>query len=282
MKIGVAGLGLIGGSMARAFKFYTDNEVFGFDADSATLKRAQLVCAIDGELTDGNISECDVVIVALYPEAAVSYITKNADKFKKGAKVIDCCGVKQYVCKPCFKAAKEHGFVYYGGHPMAGTQFSGFQYAKETLFKNASMIIVPENTDDVCGLEEIRRIFTSIGFSSIKVTDAETHDRMIAYTSQLAHVVSNAYVKSPNSQLHKGFSAGSFKDLTRVAKLNEDMWTELFLENKEFLAEEIDHITEELKKYSDAIKAEDAKTLRQLLKEGRIAKENSDKLIENK
>ena len=218
----------------------------------------------------------DVVIVALYPEAALEYIKKNAAKFKKGAKVIDCCGVKQFLCEPCFKLAEENGFFFYGGHPMAGTQFSGFKYAKETLFKNASMIIVPRSADDISELEGVKKIFTAIGFSNITVTDAGTHDKMIAYTSQLAHVVSNAYVKSPNSKVHKGFSAGSFKDLTRVAKLNSEMWTELFLENGEFLAEEIDRIAEEMKKYSEAIKNKDAETLKMLLEEGSRMKEASN------
>ena len=275
MKIGIAGLGLIGGSMARAFKFYTDNTVYGFDIDEASVKRARLVCAIDDELTDENVSDCDVVIVALYPKDTVEYIEKYASKFKKGAKVIDCCGVKQFVCEPCFKLAEENGFRYYGGHPMAGTQFSGFKNAKETMFKNASMIIVPKNTDSISELEEVKKIFTSIGFSNVTITDAKTHDKMIAYTSQLAHVVSNAYVKSPNSKVHKGFSAGSFKDLTRVAKLNSEMWTELFLENSEFLAEEIDAIADELKKYSNAIKTNDEKTLKALLDEGCKMKESA-------
>lgn len=276
MKIGIAGLGLIGGSMARAFKFYTDNEVYGFDIDESSIKRAKLICSIDDEITEENISDLDIVIVALYPKATLQYIKENAPKFKKGAKVIDCCGVKQSLCDICFKLAKENGFCYYGGHPMAGTQFSGFKNAKETMFKNASMIIVPKNTDDISELEEIKKIFTSIGFSNITVTNAETHDRIIAYTSQLAHVVSNAYVKSPNSKVHKGFSAGSFKDLTRVAKLNSEMWTELFLENGEFLAEEIDRIADNLKKYSTAIKNKDAKALNALLDEGCRMKAESD------
>ena len=277
MKIGIAGLGLIGGSMAKAFKFRTENEVYGFDIDEGSFKRAVLVGAVDGRLNDSTISDCDLIIVALYPEATVNYICSNASKFKKDAIVVDCCGVKEYVCKPCFDVAEAYGFEYYGGHPMAGTQYSGFANAKENMFAGASMIIVPKNTDDIFKLDRVKSIFTSIGFRNITVTDAKTHDKMIAYTSQLAHVVSNAYVKSPNAQVHKGFSAGSFKDLTRVAKLNENMWTELFLENADFLTKEIDRIADELKKYSDAIKAKDAKTLCELLKEGRIAKEESEK-----
>ncbi len=277
MKIGIAGLGLIGGSMAKAFKFHTENEVYAYDIDEASFKRAVLVGAVDGRLDESTLGECDVIIVALYPDAAVEYVCSNAEYIKKGAVVVDCCGVKQYVCAPCFQAAEKHGFEFYGGHPMAGTQFSGFAHARENLFSGASMIIVPNDTNDIFKLDHVKSIFTSIGFKNITITDAATHDRMIAYTSQLAHVVSNAYVKSPNAQVHKGFSAGSFKDLTRVAKLNETMWTELFMENADFLTEEIDRIADELKKYSDAIKSRDAETLCDLLKEGSIAKENSEK-----
>ncbi len=275
MTVGVVGLGLIGGSVAKAFKYYTKSIVYGYDLSEDAYKKALLVGAVDERLSEDTIGRCDVVIVALYPDAAVKYIAHHASRFKKDALVVDCCGVKQYVCEPCFELAKEHGFCFYGGHPMAGTQFSGFEYSRENLFGGASMIIVPPNDAEQKNLDFVGELFKSIGFKTITVTDAATHDKMIAYTSQLAHVVSNAYVKSPNAQLHSGFSAGSFKDLTRVAKLNETMWTELFMENKEFLAGEIDRIAEELKKYSDAIKNDDADTLCALLKEGRIAKEST-------
>ena len=277
MNIGIVGLGLIGGSMAKAFKFYTEHTVLGYDKDALSVKRAKLVCAIDDELSDQNISECDVIIIALYPKATVDFVINKGPLIKKGALVFDCCGIKRYIYAPCFEAAEKHGFEFYGGHPMAGTQFSGFNHAKETMFKNASMIIVPKSADNIYKLENIKSLFTSIGFKTITLTDAETHDRMIAYTSQLAHVVSNAYVKSPSAKLHKGFSAGSFKDLTRVARLNEDMWTELFMENGEFLAEEIDRIAEEISKYSTAIKNKDTEKLKELLKDGRIQKELSEK-----
>lgn len=276
MNIGIVGLGLIGGSMAKAFKFYTEHRILGYDKDSVCIKRAKLVCAIDDELTDKNIGTCDVIIIALYPKATIDFVQSKSDLIKKGAIVFDCCGIKGNICPTCFKIANEHDFEFYGGHPMAGTQFSGFNHAKETMFKNASMIIVPEKADNIYKLENIKALFTSIGFKKITITDAVTHDKIIAYTSQLAHVVSNAYVKSPSSKLHNGFSAGSFKDLTRVAKLNEEMWTELFMENGEFLTDEIDHITNELKKYSEAIKNKDKELLKNLLKEGRIAKELSE------
>ena len=275
MNVGVVGLGLIGGSIAKAFKYHTENIVYGYDLNDEAYKKALLVGAIDEKLDEKTVGNCDVVIVALYPNAAIEYISYHADRFKKGALVVDCCGVKEHVCKPCFELAKEHGFCFYGGHPMAGTQFSGFEYSRENLFGGASMIIVPPDNADKKELDYVGSIFKSIGFKAITVTDASTHDKMIAYTSQLAHVVSNAYVKSPSAKLHSGFSAGSFKDLTRVAKLNETMWTELFMENKEFLTHEIDTIAEELKKYSDAIKNDDSDTLCALLREGRIAKEST-------
>ncbi len=275
MKIGIAGLGLIGGSMAKAYKFYTDNKVLGFDKDEAAFKRAVLVGAVDDRLSKDTIGECDVIIVALYPKASVEYVMENAPYIKKGATVIDCCGVKDYVCVSLFEVAEKYGFDFFGGHPMAGTQFSGFKAAKENLFAGASMIIVPKDTDDIYKLDYVKSLFTCIGFKNITVTDSKTHDKMIAYTSQLAHVVSSAYVKSPVSDVHKGFSAGSFKDLTRVAKLNEEMWTELFMENAQFLTDEIDRMAEELKKYSDAIKTKDKEKLYNLLKEGSIAKEKS-------
>ena len=167
MKIGIAGLGLIGGSMAKAFKFRTENEVYGFDIDEGSFKRAVLVGAVDGRLNDSTISDCDLIIVALYPEATVNYICSNASKFKKDAIVVDCCGVKEYVCKPCFDVAEAYGFEYYGGHPMAGTQYSGFANAKENMFAGASMIIVPKNTDDIFKLDRVKSIFKILLVSSL-------------------------------------------------------------------------------------------------------------------
>lgn len=159
---------------------------------------------------------------------------------------------------------------------MAGTQFSGFKYAREDLFDNAGMILVPNGDEDIAYLEEVKKALTYAGFSHITITTADMHDKMIAYTSQLAHVVSNAYVKSPNAQVHRGFSAGSFKDLTRVAKLNEVMWVELFLDNADALSLEIDFLIHSLEQYSEAIKSGDRDKLTGLLREGRILKEKEE------
>lgn len=276
MIIGIIGLGLIGGSFAKAIKYNTDSTVLGYDKDAGVLLRSKLLGAVDDDLTQDRIGDCDIVITAIYPEATKQYITENADKFKKGALVLDTCGVKGYVCEDMWKLAKKNGFKFIGAHPMAGRHLSGFDYSLVNLFENASMILIPDGEADINDLETLKKLFCDIGFTNIQFSTPEEHDRIIAFTSQLAHVVSNAYVKSPNAKVHAGFSAGSYKDLTRVAKLNEEMWTELFLENADNLTEEIDYIIENLKQYSDAIKARDADALRQLLREGRECKERID------
>lgn len=276
MTVGVVGLGLIGGSIAKAIKYNTDNKVIGFDIDENVVLKARLLGAIDEEMTEQKISECDIIITGLYPEATKKYITDNAQKFKKGAIVLDTCGVKEYVCEDMYRVAKENGFTFIGTHPMAGLHLSGFEHSKVTMFSNASMLLVPSADTGINELEIVRNLFSAIGFTNIQNTTPEEHDRIIAFTSQLAHVVSNAYVKSPSAKLHKGFSAGSYKDLTRVAKLNEVMWTELFLENRENLISEIDTIIENLTKYSKALKEDNADELKKLLRDGRICKEQID------
>ena len=268
MKIGVVGLGLIGGSLARAFKILENVSVLGYDIDESTLLQSKLYGVTDEVLTKENMAECDYIFIALYPKATENFLADNIENIKKGAVIVDCAGVKTSICEKCFAIAKKGGFRFIGGHPMAGKQFSGFKYSTATLFDKASMILVPDKDEKIETLEKLKAVLVAVGFKSVTITTAEEHDRIIAYTSQLAHIVSNAYVKSPNAKVHKGFSAGSFKDLTRVAKLNPGMWTELFMENKENIAAEIDGIIAELKKYSDAIKNNDEKELERLLCEG--------------
>lgn len=272
MKIGITGLGLIGGSMAKAIKETKEHTVYGYDTDESTLLAAALTDAIDGMLSEENLSECDVVIVSLYPEATIDYIIKNADKFKKDCIVFDCCGVKRAVCDRINPVAKEHGFTFIGGHPMAGTQFWGFGSSRASLFKGASMILTPCGISDIAVLDKAKHFFLSLGFSEITFSSPEEHDRIIAYTSQLAHVVSSAYVKSPSAEVRKGFSAGSYKDMTRVAKLNEEMWTELFLENKDNLTFEIDMLIKNLQQYKTALENADSEKLSYLLSEGKAKK----------
>ena len=274
MKIEVVVLGLIVGSLAKAFMELNDTFVYAYDHDEVTMARARLENAITSELNKENIAECDSVFVALYPKATENFLKDYAPCISKNATVIDCGGTKRGICEAGFKLAEKYGFCFIGGHPMAGTHFSGFKYSRASLFANAGMILVPAKNETLETLERVKNLLTQIGFKSVTISSAEEHDRIIAYTSQLAHVVSNAYVKSPNSRVHKGFSAGSYRDLTRVAKLNPRMWTELFMENSENIAFEIDNIIAELQKYSDAIKAGDEKTLENLLAEGTKIKES--------
>jgi len=186
--------------------------------------------------------------------------------------------VKRAVCEPCFGIAAEHGFVFIGGHPMAGKQFSGIKYADADLFRGATMILVPKEHENLFTVSRLSDLLRGAGFRSMTITTADKHDEMIAFTSQLAHVVSNAYIKSPTAEEHLSFSAGSYRDLTRVAKLNETMWTELFLDNADHLGFELDCLIHSLQEYRDAIAEGDADTLCRLLKEGRERKEAIDKV----
>lgn len=272
MTIGIVGLGLIGGSIARALSEKASHTVLGFDIDKSTVLAAKLVNAINGELNEKNASECDIIFIALYPDATVEFVENFAKVFKKDAIVVDCGGVKEEICKKCDKIAKENGFEFIGGHPMAGTQYSGFSRSKANLFSGATMVLTPREDIDIHILSKLRQVLDEIGFGSVNVTTPAEHDKVIAFTSQLPHIISNAYVKSPQALSQKGFSAGSYKDLTRVSRLNEEMWTELFLKNKENLVFEIDFLIENLKKYSDALKNEDRETLETLLREGTDSK----------
>ena len=276
MNIGIVGLGLIGGSLAKSAKKNTDFKVFGYDLNKDVVKNAIENKALDGELTQKRLSSCDYVFIPLYPEAVVEYIRDNSDYFKDGAVVIDCAGVKRSVCSRCFEIAEKSNFSFIGGHPMAGTQFSGFENSKDTMFYNAPFVLTPKENEDILILANAREVIMKLGFGRVSVMTPGKHDKLIAFTSQLAHVVSNAFVKSPSALERKGISAGSYKDLTRVAYLNENMWTELFLENKDNLIFELDNIINELKKYSDAMKNDDAEALKQLLKDGKDMKIKAD------
>lgn len=275
MKIGVVGLGLIGGSLARALTESGKHEVFGLDHNRSSLLAAKMVEAISGELTDENIGECDMIFLALYPQATVEFVEAHASKIKKGAIVSDCGGVKRPICTPCEKLAEENGFIFIGAHPMAGTQFSGFNSSRANLFRNATMIVTPKENTDIRILEKLRNVLNDAGFGAINFTTPEEHDKVIAFTSQLPHIISNAYVKSHTAVKQKGFSAGSYRDLTRVSKLNEKMWTELFFENKDNLCAEIDFLVERLREYSAALKADDKEGLVALLKEGTDSKKQA-------
>lgn len=276
MNIGIAGLGLMGGSMAKAFKHYTPDTVLGYDRKEQTVKQALLLEAIDNELDDERIGICDYLIVAMYPKASIDYIKSHKDHIKKGAVVMDISGIKGKVCREIAPIAEECGFTFVGTHPMAGIERFGFDNSVSSMFNNASMILVPSGDISEDDLSRIEKLWGSIGFTNIEVTSAENHDRVIAYTSQLAHICSSAYIKSPTALDHKGFSAGSYKDLTRVAYLNENMWTELFMENRENLLFETEGLIRSLQEYADALREGDEQRLHMLLKEGREKKQAAD------
>lgn len=271
MKIGIVGLGLIGGSLAKALK-KSGVEVIGTDVDKSVEGFAKMAGTIDGSLEKSNMKECDGIFIALRPRDVISYLKENKGNFGKEQLVIDCAGTKKDVCEEGFIIAKESGFVFVGGHPMAGKQYGGYKYSRETLFQGASMIVVMPDELDIKLTESVKEIVKLAGFSKMTVASWEIHDQMIAFTSQLAHVVSNAYIKSPTAESHKGFSAGSYNDLTRVAYLDEDMWTELFLENRVNLLKEMKMLMGNLKQYEKALEENDENSLKILLREGKEAK----------
>ncbi len=273
--VGIVGLGLIGGSFAKAY--HTAGwTVFAANRTKSILDFAILSGDVDEALTKENAKDCDLLLLTIYPEASIRALEELAPYIGNRPIVIDCCGTKRVVCEACFPIAEKHGFTYVGGHPMAGTQYSGYKYAKANMYHNAPMVIVPPRYDDILLLDRVKELLKPAGFSRISVTTAEEHDAMIAFTSQLAHVVSNAYVKSPTARRHHGFSAGSYKDLTRVAWLNAPMWAELFLENRDYLINEVDGIIDHLSAYRDAMKSNDREKLTELLDEGKRIKEEVD------
>ncbi len=275
MTVGIVGLGLIGGSFAKAYA-EAGHTVLAADTDRSTLDYAKICGTVSGALTEENISTCDLVLIAIFPEAAIAYLRKMAPYIGPHTVVIDCCGTKRVVCAAAFPLAKQHGFTFLGGHPMAGNHHSGFKYARANLYHNAPMVIVPADFDDIALLDRVKQLLAPAQFGRISVTTADKHDEMIAFTSQLAHVVSNAYIKSPTAGTHKGFSAGSYKDLTRVAWLNPHMWAELFLENKDYLMDELDGLIAALQQYREAMADDDLPRLVQLLDDGRRRKEEVD------
>ncbi|WP_308541919.1 prephenate dehydrogenase [uncultured Oscillibacter sp.] len=272
MNVGIVGLGLIGGSMAKSTKARTGHTVWGADLDKETMTMARMCGAIDAPLTDENLPQCDLILVAIRPAAAVEWVRTHASLIAPSAILVDLCGVKRTVVSAITPIARERGFAYIGGHPMAGRERGGFTASSEDLYVGASMILTPDQRTDMQLLETLKAFFLDLGFAGLTFSDPEEHDRIIAFTSQLAHIVSSAYVKSPEAQRRRGFSAGSFQDMTRVARLDEDMWTELFLDDADYLTTELDELIVHLREYADAIRAHDAQALRALLRDGREKK----------
>ena len=276
MVIGLVGLGLIGGSLAKSIKAKCSHTVLGYDIDSDTLQSAKTDNAIDDILTSNKINKCDILIIALTANKTIEYIKENVKQIASDTIVTDVCGIKSYICENIQPIAKQHSFTFIGGHPMAGIERAGYYSSFDGLFNKASMILTPDPDTDIKAINLLSVLYREIGFSTIKITTAKYHDKMIAYTSQLAHIVSSAYIKSPESKNHKGFSAGSFKDMTRVATLNEQMWAELFLLNQQNLSNELNCLITHLNEFKNALEAKSKIELVSLLKDGRICKEISE------
>ena len=272
MNVAIVGLGLIGGSMAKSIKNRTAHTVWGADLNSETMTMARMCGAIDAPLTEENLPQAELILVAIRPGAAIEWVRQHADRIAKSAILVDLCGVKRTVVAAIAPIAEQHGFAYIGGHPMAGRERGGFTASTEDLYVGASMILTPDKRTDMHLLETLKAFFLDLGFAGLTFSTPEEHDRIIAFTSQLAHIVSSAYVKSPEAQRRRGFSAGSFQDMTRVARLDEDMWTELFLDDEDFLTKELDELIGHLTDYRNALQDRDAQRLHDLLKEGRELK----------
>lgn len=278
MKILVVGLGLIGGSFCKAIKKYTTHHMIGMDCDDATLEMAIAMESVDEVIPMDRphlMSRADLVIVAIPPHKIVEFILENKDNFRKGAVVTDVCGVKKHIVDSLTEPLAEAGVEFIGSHPMAGTEFSGFSFSLADMFVNASYLITPTEKSDPAKVEILRRLAYDIGFKTVIETTAERHDQSIAYTSQLAHVVSNSYIQSPTLAKEKGFSAGSFLDMTRVARLDENTWCDLFLLNRENLLFEIDQLMKHISEHRDALFRGDREKIREMLRKGRILKQHN-------
>ena len=275
MTVGILGLGLIGGSMARAYAL-EGHTVYACEQDEQMLSFAMLAGAVHGELTPVTIRSCDLILLAIYPAGSAAWLEENAAHISSNTLVMDLCGTKRDICAQCFPLAEKYDFTFVGGHPMAGSQFSGFKYSRADLFEGQPMVLVPPRLDDMELLDRCKQALFPCHFGSFSATTAQEHDRMIAFTSQMPHILSNAFIKSPTAVSHKGFSAGSYRDLTRVAWLNPQMWAELFLENRDFVLGELDIYIASLQSYRDALQKADADTLIQLLEEGKRRKEEVD------
>lgn len=275
MTVGILGLGLIGGSLARAYSL-SGHTVYAVEQNESMLSFAMLAGAVDGKLNEETIPQCDLILLAIYPEGSASWLKEHAPIISNNTLVMDCCGTKEEICRECFPLAEQYGFTFVGGHPMAGSQFSGFKYSRADLFEGAPMVMVPPVFDNMQLLDRVKNALKPCNFGSFSVTTAKDHDKMIAFTSQMPHILSNAFIKSPTAMNHKGFSAGSYKDLTRVAWLNPQMWAELFLENKDNVLYELDYYIHSLQAYRDAIAAGQEDKLIALLDEGKKRKEQVD------
>ena len=264
MNILIVGLGLIGGSIAKALRRGTKHKIYALDISEDTLLDAVAMGVIDNKATEFDIGKMDIIYLCIYPKDSLSFVKKHAGDFKKGSIVTDTCGVKKILCREIPAIAKENGFSFVAGHPMAGKEKSGFSESDPSIFYGASYILAESGADEeaVNTVTELARI---MGFGRFEYTTAEEHDEIIAFTSQLPHALACAYVLSPRCARHQGYSAGSYRDVSRVADINSDLWTRLFLDNDESLSAEIGTLIKNLGKFKDVIDRRDENALNSLL-----------------
>lgn len=277
MNVAIIGLGLIGGSLGRTIVNRTNDRVYAYDLDVGAMKTGKLLSAYHEDLTDENVGKADALVLSLYPDALKSALEKYCPLLKDGCLVADCCGNKRRIVGEMkVLAEKYNNLRFISMHPMAGREFSGVSHSTATLFDKASMILVPVKAElkVVAALKEYCK---NLGFGSVVISTAEEHDRIIAFTSQLAHLVSSAYIKSETASSFMGFSAGSFRDMTRVARLSPEMWAQLTVDNSDFLVNELDSIIARLEEYKSALKEKDFDRMKALLADG-----NEKKLISEK
>lgn len=269
MTITIIGLGLIGGSLCKAIKTKTSHTCYGVNRNPAVLESALRDGAVDRAFSlEEQLPASDIYIVCFHPRMTMEYIEKRAGEFSPGSLVLDVCGIKAEIVRMAEKKLLPHRINFLGTHPMAGREFSGYDYSLPTLYDNASIVLTPSDESRPQDVELVKKLADELGFGRIVVTTPEEHDRIIAFTSQMAHVVANAYVKTPMLERHGGFTGGSFQDMTRVARLNADMWTELFLMNRGPLLDEVNNIILHLSEYRDALADGDEKRLHDLLRDG--------------
>lgn len=267
MKIGIVGLGLIGASMAKALSG-AGHTVLGDDIDADVLKRAVLTEAISARLDDINAKTLDMLLISVYPADTVKYLSVYAPLLKDGAVLADLCGIKREIVAEMKRLKNQYPAIeFIGLHPMAGKEYSGFKYSSPLLFENASLLAVPVDMP-LEVLAKVKQAMLEIGFKGMVITTAEEHDKIISYTSQLAHIVSSSYVQNEMAKSIYGFTAGSFRDMTRVARLNPVMWTQLLMQNRDMLSLELSDLIQNLTEFKDALDGCDGKKLCEKLEKG--------------
>ena len=272
MNIVIVGLGIIGGSLAKAFTKYTNHHIIGINRSEITVQQALNDGAIHEIGKLDSLGKADVVYMCTYPEHIVSFMENNAGYFRKNCIITDVCGIKKNICGRLTDICEKNGLQYVGSHPMAGKEQFSYAASEAELFQNASYIIVPCKAKEY-SVQTLASLAKEIGFSTIRITTPAEHDRMIAFTSQLPHVLACAYVMSPCCKNHNGFSAGSYRDVSRVANINETLWTDLFLSNQEPLSEEISILIQNLTAIKNAVDENKAEELKKLLKQSRLVKQ---------